>query len=479
MAPLMICASSERLRLSATKHEAGGAMGKIMAIVSFLPAFITALALAPGQFRRGWQRIAFLSGILANVLFNSLLKHIIRQPRPRNTCYMGDDDEVENPEEFGMPCHHAQFMSFVATFATLCLRTPGGTPSVESQMISLAGWAASALCSYSQVYLKYHSTWQVFVGTLVGAISACFWFEFYICKLEPLRQRLMGSSSLCEHLPAREAVPVGDALETDEEHLHQSKSLGEKPAGCFRAKVVTYNIAGRHAGFSVQKIVDVLRSVEADVVCLQEVNGSSLERTDAHAIAAALRMSCTFAQGPEDIVFGNAILSRWPLGSTEIIELPCGSATKADGSRMPGSRERRVALTAVVCPPCDVTCRDFIIICTHFGIYNEFDLASPESLEPVRRIHSFLKLHRSTPALLAGDLNAQPGSSVLKELDKNWNIHKQYDEVVTCGNIKIDYILDRGRGVWKMGLQYALSMEETQHASDHCPLVAEWEAICE
>ena len=72
--------------------------------------------------------------------------------------------------------------------------------------------------------------------------------------------------------------------------------------------------------------------------------------TQAEALAKDLRMSCNFIQAHQDKVQGNAILSRYTVTHVQQIELPSGSEKRDDGSRMPGSKERRMALVARVAP---------------------------------------------------------------------------------------------------------------------------------
>ena len=147
-------------------------------------------------------------------------------------------------------------------------------------------------------------------------------------------------------------------------------------------RVATWNIAGLHGTFELAKTAAVLRAQDCNVICLQEVGDAHCGDflTQAHALAAALRMNCVFAQAHQRRVFGNAILSRHPLHSAVEIELPCGSplrdptpGSSSPPDRMPGAKERRVALAVTVSPLRDDASRDFTCISTHFGIFNRAD----------------------------------------------------------------------------------------------------------
>ena len=115
------------------------------------------------------------------------------------------------------------------------------------------------------------------------------------------------------------------------------------------------------------KQLGIIASTTAEEVC-----GSGVEDTQAHDLANDLRMNCMFGQARQTKhgVFGNAILSRFPLTREQELELPRGSLTRDDGSRMPGQNERRLALAAIVSPFRDAEAFDFMCICTHVGIYN-------------------------------------------------------------------------------------------------------------
>mmetsp|Transcript_86995 Transcript_86995/g.246689 ORF Transcript_86995/g.246689 Transcript_86995/m.246689 type:complete len:225 (+) Transcript_86995:345-1019(+) len=140
-------------------------------------------------------------------------------------------------------------------------------------------------------------------------------------------------------------------------------------------------------------------------------------------------MNCMFGQARQTKhgVFGNAILSRFPLTRKQELELPRGSLTRDDGSRMPGQNERRLALAAIVSPFRDAEAFDFMCICTHVGIYNTAQQAS-KAHAPAEIFDNFVNSEASvnTPAVLAGDLNCawtEPFTGVVARLDRNWNIY--------------------------------------------------------
>ena len=99
-------------------------------------------------------------------------------------------------------------------------------------------------------------------------------------------------------------------------------------------RLVTYNIhkgiGGGDRRYDLERIVEVLRSLDGDVVCLQEVT-INLPRTSRHDQADILAerfrpMFATFQQNVHWKVggYGNLVLSRWPLREHHRISLQFG-----------------------------------------------------------------------------------------------------------------------------------------------------------
>jgi endonuclease/exonuclease/phosphatase family metal-dependent hydrolase len=152
--------------------------------------------------------------------------------------------------------------------------------------------------------------------------------------------------------------------------------------------VATYNIhgaVGTDGRLAPQRIADVLREIDADVIALQEVplGGAGLPN-----VLALLQQAIGFhaVEGPTedrpDRRYGNAVLSRYPIMETRSIDLSFGS------------REPRGALDA------DIDCHGhpLRVIATHLG------------LRPAERRHQIRLLLQAfdtdrMPVILTGDLN--------------------------------------------------------------------------
>jgi endonuclease/exonuclease/phosphatase family metal-dependent hydrolase len=97
-----------------------------------------------------------------------------------------------------------------------------------------------------------------------------------------------------------------------------------------RLRILTYNVhkcVGTDRALSVDRIAEVVRHYDPDVVCLQEVLWSpdrNGHKAQTQLLAEALGMrngaiglNCRRRAG----VYGNATYSRWPLGDSENIDL--------------------------------------------------------------------------------------------------------------------------------------------------------------
>jgi endonuclease/exonuclease/phosphatase family metal-dependent hydrolase len=191
-------------------------------------------------------------------------------------------------------------------------------------------------------------------------------------------------------------------------------------------RVSTFNIL--HGRSPVDDVVDIdryadaIRTLDADVLALQEVDrnqprsanadltavAAEAMGADEHRFVAALSgspgatwMAATGDEQPDSAAYGIALLSRYPIRSWEVIRLPA-APTKIpmlfEGSRKPVlvNDEPRVAVAAVVdSPHGEVT-----VVNTHLsfvGWWNRHQLRTlMKSLQDARE------------ALVVGDLNMAP-----------------------------------------------------------------------
>jgi endonuclease/exonuclease/phosphatase family metal-dependent hydrolase len=84
------------------------------------------------------------------------------------------------------------------------------------------------------------------------------------------------------------------------------------------------------------------------------------------------------------------------------------------------------------------------------------------------------------PIVLAGDLNAVPGSDPINLLGRQWSCADQDDPQPTFPSVKparkIDYIMYKPKGRWKV---VELRVIDEKVASDHCPVFVVLELLPE
>lgn len=225
-------------------------------------------------------------------------------------------------------------------------------------------------------------------------------------------------------------------------------------------RVLAYNIhhgEGMDSVLDLERIGDLIRRVDPDLVALQEVD-SMVQRTglvdQAARLGALTGMEHRFGhfmpyQGG---AYGMAILSRLPILSTENLRLP-------DGAEPRSALAVRVELPRTGTP------------LTFTGIH--FYRTEEERLAQATRLEALLD-GRTGPVILAGDFNSQPGSPVMDHLRQGWHVVDKGDDRNTYPSFaparEIDFLLLRPRERFEV-LSEALLDEPV--ISDHRPMVVE------
>lgn len=232
-------------------------------------------------------------------------------------------------------------------------------------------------------------------------------------------------------------------------------------------RVLCYNIhhgAGEDGVIDLKRIVNVIKSVNPDMVSLQEVD-KGVDRTgrvDQPAVLAELTgMHVVFEknidfQGGE---YGNAVLTRLPIESYKNHKLP---QLTPDEQR--GMLEVRVRLDD----------RQIVFYATHFDYHGDDE----ERLASAELFSDMVSQQPAKTVILAGDLNARPDSPVLVKLNTflidthDPDCGPGYTYPADAPDRRIDYILhtpDAGlRAVEARVLDEPL-------ASDHRPLLVVFE----
>jgi endonuclease/exonuclease/phosphatase family metal-dependent hydrolase len=235
-----------------------------------------------------------------------------------------------------------------------------------------------------------------------------------------------------------------------------------------KVRVLTYNIhhgEGTDGKLDLERIAGVIRSVEPDVVALQEVDRGtsrtgSVDQPEELARRTGMRaiFSRNIAFGGGE--YGNAVLTRWPVAAFRNVHLPLLD----DG-------EQRGVLIVDLQPPGAGASVQFLA--THW----DHRPADGERLAAAAKINELMQAAAERPAILAGDLNAPPDSGVLRIVLQQWQ-PSSAQELPTMPSRaprrQIDYVFTRPPGRWRVSQVRVL---DEAVASDHRPLLAELELL--
>ena len=220
-------------------------------------------------------------------------------------------------------------------------------------------------------------------------------------------------------------------------------------------RLMTYNIknaTGMDGVCDFQRIANVINNASPDVVAIQEVDsmtnrsgqkyvlGEIAERTQMHAYFAP---AIDYDGGK----YGIGLLTRQVPVRLQTIPLP-------------GREEARALILAEF--------EDYIYCCTHMSLTEE------DRMESLKIVKSFTTPYKK-PLFLAGDMNAEPESDFIKELQKDFQIlsnPKQHTYPAPEPKETIDYIATLKSNVNGFALISAQVLHEPM-ASDHRPILVE------
>jgi endonuclease/exonuclease/phosphatase family metal-dependent hydrolase len=209
------------------------------------------------------------------------------------------------------------------------------------------------------------------------------------------------------------ALLAGVLLATFTSSCQRSGASAPQPAAPLTLRVLTYNIhhgEGRDRRFDLLRLAEVMRSVQPDLIALQEVDRGTQRAGGVDQLtelAGLLGMHAEFGKTIDHTggEYGVAILSRWPIAGAENRLLPSTP-----------EYEPRTALTVRV----RVDERGPWVRFTSTHLDNSRD--PEEKLAQARRLNELLVDASGEPSILAGDFNARPGTDAIGILEENWTI---------------------------------------------------------
>lgn len=222
-------------------------------------------------------------------------------------------------------------------------------------------------------------------------------------------------------------------------------------------RIATYNIhacIGRDKQFDPQRVVDVIRNIDADVIALQEVEHHMVDDLDllqfiAKEAGYQAYAGPTMKRGQRN--YGNAVLSRLPVTNKLTRDL------SVDGREPRGLIELQLEIHG----------QTVLILATHLG------LRPAERRLQTEQIIALLSLQQADTTILLGDLNEW----FLWGRPLRW-LSRHFEKTPHVATFPVFWpflALDR---IWVNPVSQLLSLTSHQvsparQASDHLPLVAE------
>ena len=232
-------------------------------------------------------------------------------------------------------------------------------------------------------------------------------------------------------------------------------------------RVLTYNIhhgEGTDGRFDLPRLAGVMKSVQPDLVALQEVDEGTTRSGAEHQLAVLGRLMDMHAEFGKAIDYagggyGVAVLSRWPIVSRENHPLPISPFG-----------EPRTALTVRVRAGEQGPLLQFTS--THL----DHGRNAEGRMTQARYLNQLLVPGRRLPSILAGDMNSRSDTDALEILAEHWTDASAADPERSLSSRRRrprDYVLLRPANRWRV---VESTLVDDRVASDHRPLLAvlEW-----
>lgn len=234
----------------------------------------------------------------------------------------------------------------------------------------------------------------------------------------------------------------------------------------------TYNIAAGRVG-KLDDIAEGIGALGADVTAIIEIDKNTMRSGNVDQLAVLKEKTGLYGEFARTIDFdggeyGVAWMSKYPIGRTEIIEIPSAA-------------EQVVIYTAEIeIPEFDTP---ILFVNAHLDWYADPALRLKQAYAIndyiLGNTKSIFKNISSRVAILAGDFNAVPDDESMKELSKYWNLIESDDldtRTWPTGNpsVAIDHLLTSNAQRWDIeSLTIPQDVKKNwAKRSDHLPVTA-------
>ena len=234
-------------------------------------------------------------------------------------------------------------------------------------------------------------------------------------------------------------------------------------------RVLCYNIhfgKGMDGEYDLERLAEVIRAERPDLVALQEVDVVVKRSGKVHQLRRLAELTGLAGRyGPtqhyQGGLYGNGVLSRLPIKAVTIDPLPYTEAT-AELTTYPRGA---IAVTVETGGG-----RSVRLVSTHFQHNVEEDRVAQ-----AKAINSLFGDRQAgpVPTILAGDMNAVPGSPPMKILDEAWTNAMDAEAAPTAPSpeprSRIDYVFFRTGDPFEI---LESRVVDEPMASDHRPVLA-------
>jgi len=174
-------------------------------------------------------------------------------------------------------------------------------------------------------------------------------------------------------------------------------------------RVLTLNVWNMSGDWRARRdeIVAWLNHLHPDVVCLQEIVETPDGQNQARWLAEAASGDWHLAYAGREVMggaalFGNAVLSRWPVDTSNHVDLPSTHEGRIDETQ-------RLVLHART--------NGFDVFSTHLNWrYDEGNVREAQVLALDEAVREFAAPDATAPPVVAGDFNAEPDSTEMRFL---------------------------------------------------------------
>lgn len=200
-------------------YDSTSLFSEFMAFVTFLPIILLIALAASFAVRREIETGYFGAGCLVSTCLNSILKKIVKEPRPIGSAKKG----------FGMPSDHSQMMSFLGVYMLLWLMFKGNFDTrYVKPCLSLVTIGMMVCVPISRVVLGVHSVKQVLCGSVIGASLALLWYGLAAVLIRRFVFPLIEDSWLGRFFWLKDSSQIDNVLKIEYLHSRRLRGLDKK-----------------------------------------------------------------------------------------------------------------------------------------------------------------------------------------------------------------------------------------------------------